>query len=84
MRRRMQTGKAFCYFSLGLSFLYDLSCHCRSWLTLRSASLWGSSCPFSLKVTATASMVFETVFLARGHHPVAKIPLDAQPWQKLP
>ncbi len=51
LARKTQTGKAFCCFSLGLSFLYDLSCHCRSWFMLRSASLWRSSCSFSIKVS---------------------------------
>jgi hypothetical protein len=69
MRRRMQMGKPFCCFSLGSSFLYDFSCHCRSRLTLHSASSWGSSHPFSLKAAATALTVFETVFLARGPSP---------------
>jgi hypothetical protein len=68
-----QTGKAFCCFSFGLFFAYNLSCCCRSRPTLRSASLWGSSCPFSLlKVAATAFMVFATDFLARGPSPGLK------------
>jgi hypothetical protein len=72
MRRRTQTGKAFCCFSLGSSFLYDLICPCRSQLTLCSASLWGSSRSFSLKAAATALMAFETVHIARGPSPCRK------------
>jgi hypothetical protein len=72
MRQWTQTGKAFCFFSFGSFFAYNLSCHCRSWPTLRSASLWGSSHPFSLKVAATALMVFATDFLARGPSPGLK------------
>jgi hypothetical protein len=72
MRRWMQTGKAFCCFSFRSFFAYDLSCCCRSWPTLRSASLWGSSCPFSPKVAATLLMVFATNILARGPSPGLK------------
>ncbi len=69
MRWRMQMGKAFCCFSLGSSFLYNHSCHCRSQLTLHSESLWGFTCPFPLKAAATSLMVFENVFLAREPSP---------------
>jgi len=73
MRRWTQTGKAFCCFSFGLFFAYNLSCRCRSRPMLCSVSLWGSSCLFSLKVAATALMVFATDFLARGPSPGLKI-----------
>ena len=66
MRRSTQTGRAFCCTSFGLSFLYNLSCRRKSLSTLRSASRFGSSCPFSLKTAATWLRVSETVLSARG------------------
>ncbi len=72
MRWWTQTGKAFCCFSFGSFFAYNLSCCCRSWPTLRSTSPWGSLHLFFLKVAATALMVFATDFLARGPSPGLK------------
>ena len=83
MRRRTQTGRAFCCTSFGSSFLYDLSCRRKSLATLRSASRFGSSCPFSLKTAATWLRVLGLCFQPGEHHVVKKIVLDAQPRQNL-
>ncbi len=53
MKRRTQTGRAFCCTSFGLSFLYNISCSHWSCAMLRSPSCLRPLCPFPLKTAAT-------------------------------
>ncbi len=78
MRWRMQTGKAFCCNSFGLSFEYDLSWRHKSCATLFSASCLGGSLLLSRKATATRLRVSLTVLWARG----ASVALENCPWQR--